>query len=119
MSPEGTQYVIERTARLLKSLDELHSLHPNHRLQFHETLKILHHINCPSVKSVMYELVKKWQQEQHILPLEISLHNYLQSLRKSSIDLVAALKMAGTDVQKNVHLRMNCLVLHLFHSYQC
>ena len=104
MSPEGTLYVIERTAQLLKNLDELHSLHPNHKLQFHEALKILYHINCPSVKGKMYELVQKWQTDQSTIPLETSLYKYLQSLRKSSIDLVAALKMAGTEVQDNVHL---------------
>ena len=104
MSPEGTSYVIERTAQLLKSLDEQQSLHPNHKLQFHECLKILYNINCPSVKGKMYELVQKWQTDQSTIPLEMSLYKYLQSLRKSSIDLVAALKMAGTEIQDNVHL---------------
>ena len=104
MAPEGTKYVIERTAQLLKSLDKLQSLHPNHRLQFHEALKVLYNINCPSVKGKMYELVQTWQKNQGTIPLEASLYKYLQSLRKSSIDLVAALKMAGTEIQDSVHL---------------
>ena len=104
MAPDGTKFVIERTAQLLKSLDELQSLHPNHRLQFHEALKILYNINCPSVKGKMYELVQTWQKNQGTIPLEASLYKYLQSLRKSSIDLVAALKMAGTEIQDSVHL---------------
>ena len=104
MAPEGTQYVIERTAQLVKSLDELQSLHPNHRLQFHKALKVLYNINCQSVEAKMYKLVQTWQKDQSTIPLEVSLYRYLQSLRKSSINLVAPLKMAGTEIQDNVHL---------------
>ena len=39
MATEGTQFVLERTSHLLKSLNELHSLHPNHKLQYHKVLK--------------------------------------------------------------------------------
>ena len=104
MAPEGTQFVIERTSHLLKSLDELHSLHPHHKLQYHEVLKILHNLNCPSVKNIIYELVTQWQTNQQSVTLENSLHKYLQTLRKSSIDLLAALKRSGTRIPQNTQL---------------
>ena len=104
MAPEGTQFVIERTSHLLKSLDELHSLHPHHKLQYHEVLKILHNLNCPSVKNIIYELVTQWQTNQQSVTLEKSLHIYLQTLRKSSIDLLAALKRSGTRIPQNTQL---------------
>ena len=104
IAPEGTQFVIERTSHLLKSLDELHSLHPHHKLQYHEVLKILHNLNCPSVKNIIYELVTQWQTNQQSVTLEKSLHMYLQTLRKSSIDLLAALKRSGTRIPQNTQL---------------
>ena len=104
IAPEGTQFVIERTSHLLKSLDELHSLHPHHKLQYHEVLKILHNLNCPSVKNIIYELVTQWQTNQQSVTLEKSLHIYLQTLRKSSIDLLAALKRSGTRIPQNTQL---------------
>ena len=104
MAEEGTTFVIERTSHLLKSLDELHSLHPHHKLQYHEVLKILYNLNCPSVKTRIYELVTEWQTNQHTVTLEISLHMYLQTLQKSSIDLLAALKRSGTKIPHNTQL---------------
>ena len=98
MAQNGTSHVIERTTELLKSLDQLHSLHPHHNLQHHEVLKILYNLNSQTTQNVIYELVSEWRINQHTISFEHSLHKYLVTLRKSSIDLLAALRRSGTNM---------------------
>ena len=73
MAQNGTSHVIERTTELLKSLDQLHSLHPHHKLQHHEVLKILYNLNSQTTQNVIYELVSEWRINQHTISFE---HSY-------------------------------------------
>ena len=105
MAQNGTSHVIERTTELLKSLDQLHSLHPHHKLQHHEVLKILYNLNSQTTQNVIYELVSEWRINQHTISFEHSLHKYLVTLRKSSIDLLAALRRSGTNMPHHTQLQ--------------